>query len=179
MEILGIGAPELIFVIIIALIVLGPKDMQKAGRTIGRWLNQLVRSDGWKAFQQTSREIRNLPTNLMREANLELLETERELRKATDLRAALPPSSPNPPGGPNQTQESENSIQPPSPNKDAQASVSPHSDNLGSSQTQEAENSTQREPPSANSDHALDIGERRTNDSAGRKPDVNTPDQDA
>ena len=72
MEILGIGAPELIFVIIIALIVLGPRDMQKAGRTIGAWLNRLVRSDGWKAFQQTSREIRNLPTNLMRQANTEL-----------------------------------------------------------------------------------------------------------
>ena len=177
MEILGIGAPELIFVIIIALIVLGPRDMQKAGRSIGRWLNQLVRSDGWKAFQQTSREIRNLPTNLMREANLELLETERELRKATDIRAALPPSSPNPPGGPNQTQESENSIQPPSPNKDAQASVSPGSDNRDPSQPPEAENSIQTS--SANSDHALDISERRTNDSAERKPDVNTSDQDA
>ena len=122
MEILGIGAPELVFVIIIALIVLGPKDMQKAGRTIGRWLNQLIRSDGWKAFQQTSREIRNLPTSLMREANLELAETEKELRKATDFRTALPASSPshNPSGEHRAdlagTQENENSIRPPSAN---------------------------------------------------------------
>jgi sec-independent protein translocase protein TatB len=71
MEILGIGPQELIFILIIALIVLGPKDMQKAGKTIGKWLNDLVHSDGWKLFQTTSREIRNLPTNLMREANLE------------------------------------------------------------------------------------------------------------
>jgi Sec-independent protein translocase protein TatA len=34
MEILGIGMSELVFVVIIALIVLGPKDMQKAGKTI-------------------------------------------------------------------------------------------------------------------------------------------------
>ena len=61
MEILGIGAQELIFIVIIALIVLGPKDMQKAGKTIGRWLNQLVNSDTWKIFQQTSGELRNLP----------------------------------------------------------------------------------------------------------------------
>jgi sec-independent protein translocase protein TatB len=114
MEILGIGAPELIFVIIIALIVLGPKDMQKAGRTVGRWLNQLIRSDGWKAFQQTSREIRNLPTNLMREANLELAETEKEIRKATDFRSPSPASSPS--RNLNQPQESENSIRPPSAN---------------------------------------------------------------
>jgi sec-independent protein translocase protein TatB len=51
MEIFGIGASELVFILLIAIIVLGPKDMQKAGRTIGRWLNQLMRSDGWKVFQ--------------------------------------------------------------------------------------------------------------------------------
>jgi len=88
MEILGIGAPELIFILLIAIIVLGPRDMQKAGRTIGRWLNQLVNSDGWKALQQTSREIRKLPTNLMKEANLELQETEQALRKGLDIRPA-------------------------------------------------------------------------------------------
>jgi len=86
MEIFGIGASELIFILIIALIVLGPKDMQKAGRMIGRWLNQLVRSDGWRVFQRTSAELRNLPRNLMREANAEVAEMERDLRKAIDPR---------------------------------------------------------------------------------------------
>jgi len=87
MEILGIGASELVFIVLIALIVLGPKDMQKAGRTIGRWLNQLVRSDSWKIFQRTSSELRNLPRNLMREANMEVAEVERELRNAIDPRS--------------------------------------------------------------------------------------------
>lgn len=91
MEILGIGAPELIFILIIALIVLGPKDMQKAGKTIGRWLNQLVRSDSWKVFQKTSAELRNLPRNLMRDANMEVAEMERDLRNAIDPR--IDPSS--------------------------------------------------------------------------------------
>lgn len=86
MEIFGIGASELIFILIIALIVLGPRDMQKAGRTIGRWLNQLVRSDGWRVFQRTSAELRNLPRNLMREANAEVAEMERDLRNAIDPR---------------------------------------------------------------------------------------------
>jgi len=81
MEILGIGPSELVFIIVIALIVLGPRDMQKAGRTVGRWLNSLIRSDGWKAFQQTSREIRNLPNRLMREANIEMMEAENQIRK--------------------------------------------------------------------------------------------------
>ena len=72
MDIFGIGAPELIFIVIIALIVLGPKDMQKAGKTIGKWLRDTVTSDGWKLFQQTTRELRTLPTRLVREANDEL-----------------------------------------------------------------------------------------------------------
>lgn len=86
MEILGIGAPELVFIILIAIIVLGPRDMQRAGRTIGRWLNQLVRSDSWRVFQRTSAELRNLPRNLMREANMEMAELDQEVRKTIDPR---------------------------------------------------------------------------------------------
>lgn len=72
MEILGVGPSELVFIVIIALIVLGPKDMQKAGKTIGKFLRDIITSDGWKIFQQTSRELRTLPNKLMREANDEL-----------------------------------------------------------------------------------------------------------
>ncbi|MBI5952968.1 MAG: twin-arginine translocase TatA/TatE family subunit [Chloroflexi bacterium] len=85
MEILGVGASELVFILIIALIILGPKDMQKAGRTIGKWLRGIVTSDGWKVFQQTSRELRTLPNRLMREANEELGDVGKELKSATDL----------------------------------------------------------------------------------------------
>ena len=97
MEILGIGASELIFILIIAIIILGPRDMQKAGRTIGRWLNSLVRSDGWRALQRASQEIRRIPTHLMREANLdpeELREMDREVRRSIDPRQY--PSAPRP-----------------------------------------------------------------------------------
>jgi hypothetical protein len=78
MEFLGIGPLELFFIILIALIVLGPKDMVKAGRTIGRFLRTLVTSPTWKTIQQTSRDLRYLPNRLMREAGLE------------DLKGSLP-----------------------------------------------------------------------------------------
>lgn len=71
MDILGIGPTELVFIILIALILLGPKDMEKAGRTIGRFLRDMTQSESWRAFRDTSREIRNLPNRLMREANIE------------------------------------------------------------------------------------------------------------
>jgi sec-independent protein translocase protein TatB len=111
MEILGIGAPELLFIVILAIIILGPRDMQKAGRTIGRWLNKLIRSEGWQIFQRTSAEVRNLPTRLMREANLEMQETERDIRKAIDTRQKPGASAPRrnlPP-----STEADHSIQPP------------------------------------------------------------------
>ena len=91
MDILGIGPTELAFIILIALILLGPKEMQKTGRTIGRFLRDLTRSDGWRAFRDTSREIRNLPTRLMREANFEELQKDvgkigQELEEAIDVK---------------------------------------------------------------------------------------------
>lgn len=121
MEILGIGPSELAFIILIAIIILGPRDMQKAGKTIGRWLNKLIRSEGWQIFQKTSSEMRNLPTRLMREANLEMREAEKDIRKAMDVRQTPPASiskrSLTPPN------EAENSIQPsavnPSPEVDS------------------------------------------------------------
>lgn len=81
MEILGVGPSELIFIIIIALIVLGPKDMQKAGKTIGKFLRKVVTSDGWRMWQQTSRDLRTLPNRLIREANDEIKDVEGELLK--------------------------------------------------------------------------------------------------
>ena len=61
MDILGIGPLEFIFILIIALIVLGPSDMVKAGRTIGRFLRQIVTSPTWRAVTRTSSELRTLP----------------------------------------------------------------------------------------------------------------------
>lgn len=89
MEILGIGMPELIFVIIIALLILGPKDMQKAGKTIGKFLRNVITSDGWKLFQQTSRDLRTLPNRLMREANEELEQVNREINSAASFPAPV------------------------------------------------------------------------------------------
>ena len=71
MEILGIGPLELLFILLIALIVLGPGDMVKAGRTLGRFLRKVVMSPEWRTIQKASRELRYLPTKLMREASME------------------------------------------------------------------------------------------------------------
>jgi Sec-independent protein translocase protein TatA len=71
MEILGIGPLELFFILIIALIILGPGDMVKAGRTLGRMMRKVVTSPEWRTIQKASRELKYLPNRLMREASLE------------------------------------------------------------------------------------------------------------
>jgi sec-independent protein translocase protein TatB len=125
MEVLGIGPSELVFVVIIALIVLGPKDMQKAGRSIGKWLRQVVTSDGWKLFQQTSREIQTLPNRLMREAAVEDLKNatgqvsppaaaDSRLPASRTAQSAAPPQAPSP-AAPN---EGEPTILPTAPRTD-------------------------------------------------------------
>jgi Sec-independent protein translocase protein TatA len=90
MEIFGIGFLEIVFVILIALIVLGPTDMIKAGRTVGKFLRQLVLSPGYRAVQQASRDLRTLPNKLMREAEFDLDEELRSMRaNMADLNAEL------------------------------------------------------------------------------------------
>lgn len=71
MEFLGVGPMEFFFIIILALIILGPRDMQKAGKTLGRWMNNMVKSDTWKLIRQASNKIKYLPNELMRDAGLE------------------------------------------------------------------------------------------------------------
>jgi len=41
---------------------------------MGESLNKIIHSDSWKTINQTSREIKNLPDRLMREAGMEDLE---------------------------------------------------------------------------------------------------------
>ena len=71
MDILGIGPLEVLFILLIALIIFGPKDIVKAGQMTGRFLRKMIKSPGWQTVQKTSRELRNLPTKLVREAGLE------------------------------------------------------------------------------------------------------------
>jgi Sec-independent protein translocase protein TatA len=71
MEFLGVGPMELIFIILLALLIMGPRDMSKAGLSIGRFLRRIVTSEAWQNFRQASKELSYLPNKLIREAGLE------------------------------------------------------------------------------------------------------------
>jgi Sec-independent protein translocase protein TatA len=74
MDIFGIGPLEIAFILILVIIIFGPKDLMKTGKTIGKSLNKLVRSDTWRTINQTTQELKDLPNRLMREAGLDELE---------------------------------------------------------------------------------------------------------
>ncbi len=84
MDILGIGIQEILLIMVLALIILGPKDIVKNGRKIGAWLRQFVLSEEWRVMRQTSEELRHLPNKLMREANPDLdMPAEKDNRKVS------------------------------------------------------------------------------------------------
>ncbi len=86
MDLLGIGPLELIMIFVIVLLVLGPNEMVKTGRTMGTFIRKVMTSDGWKAVQTATKEIRRLPTTLAREAALEEF-TEQQAHLEKDLRS--------------------------------------------------------------------------------------------
>lgn len=71
MELLGIGPLELIFILLIVLLILGPEELAATGKKLGRFLRALNRSETWRSIRKTGEELRSLPTKLMREAEIE------------------------------------------------------------------------------------------------------------
>jgi Sec-independent protein translocase protein TatA len=71
MEIFNVGPWELGLILILALIVLGPDRMVKTSREVARWIAKIVRSPIWKDLVNTSEEVRSIPKQLIKEANLE------------------------------------------------------------------------------------------------------------
>lgn len=71
MSFLGIGPMELIFIIIIMILVLGPKNMVTTAQKLGVTLRKIVKSPMWATVMDTSREIREIPTRLIRDAGIE------------------------------------------------------------------------------------------------------------
>ena len=78
MDILGIGVPELAFIILISIVVLGPKDMQKAGKTIGTWMRKIIMSPEWREIKNASNKLKSIPHELMREAHPDLEQYRRD-----------------------------------------------------------------------------------------------------
>jgi Sec-independent protein translocase protein TatA len=81
MNIFGIGPLEIIFVLIIGILVLGPEGMIEAGGKLGKFLRSIIKSTWWQNIRKGVSEIQYLPQRLIREAELEELNELRDLTK--------------------------------------------------------------------------------------------------
>ena len=97
MDIFGIGLPEIIFILLLVVIIFGPKDLEKMGRTIGSGLFRFFKSETFRNL----RRIGELPTEFARKAGLDEFSANVDLKK-TITRAnpvegqASPPASSDP-----------------------------------------------------------------------------------
>jgi sec-independent protein translocase protein TatB len=74
---MNLGMPEMIFIFLLALVVVGPKRLPELARQLGKWVAE---------FKRASNEFKNqLETEMM---NIELDE---RARKQTEAAKALPP----------------------------------------------------------------------------------------
>lgn len=77
MNFLNLGLPEVIFIIVLALIIFGPNNMVKSAKEVGSFLRKVTKSPYWQEVWATKRELDELPKMLAKEANLN--ETIRDL----------------------------------------------------------------------------------------------------
>ncbi len=110
MDFLGIGPLELGLILILAILIIGPRDLVKVTRTLGVWFRKLATSEAWLAMRRATQEVRTLPDRLAREAGLD--EVKRDLNQVVkpvkpvsgqgtpDVNPAWtsPPDSASPPG---------------------------------------------------------------------------------
>lgn len=100
----GIGLPELIILSLLGFIVVGPERSREVALSLGRLLRTVIKSEWWRDVNQIAQAIRDLPTTLVRMAELEetLKRTEQELQATQDelrhglLGATASPEAPPP-----------------------------------------------------------------------------------
>jgi len=76
MDFLGIGLPELGLILVVALLVLGPKDMVSTARRIARTIRALSQSEFWRTTREAWKMAKDIPTELLRESGLDEARTE-------------------------------------------------------------------------------------------------------
>lgn len=70
MKFFNVGIPELLFLLLLAFVLLGPQKAAKSAAKAGQWLRDLVNSPLWQELLATSEELKDLPKKIMDEAEI-------------------------------------------------------------------------------------------------------------
>jgi len=77
MKVFNIGIGEIIFILLLVVIIFGPKSLVKTAREAGAFLRKMTQSPYWKEVWATRRELEEIPKMIAKEAQLDV--TMREL----------------------------------------------------------------------------------------------------
>lgn len=86
MEIFNIGIVELVFILLLMLVLLGPEGMLKTARGIAVFVRKFLHSPIWSDLMRINQDFQEMPTRLMREAgmdeiNQEIASAKRDVRE--------------------------------------------------------------------------------------------------
>jgi Sec-independent protein translocase protein TatA len=82
MTFLNIGILEIILLLVVMIIFLGPEQVVDMAGKFGRFIRKITRSEFWTTVSDTSREIRRIPKTLVEETGLE--ESIQDIKQTTD-----------------------------------------------------------------------------------------------
>ncbi|MBN1230379.1 MAG: twin-arginine translocase TatA/TatE family subunit [Anaerolineales bacterium] len=81
MDIFGIGIGEIILILVIVFLVMGPRDMAETGRKIGTTIRKILDSELWHTITHTKEELKDLSDSLIRESGAqEIKDLSRDVR---------------------------------------------------------------------------------------------------
>lgn len=71
MEFFNLGASEILLILLVAFVILGPGKISQTARDLGAWLRKLNKSETFRDVMNTTDQIRNFPRKIMDEAKLD------------------------------------------------------------------------------------------------------------
>ncbi len=81
MEFLNLGFTELLLIAIVVMVVFGPERTREGMRWAARQVTRITKTDTWRDLRAWWEEMREVPYDLMREANLEQQKADLENRE--------------------------------------------------------------------------------------------------
>ncbi len=95
----GIGLPEIIILVLVSFVFIGPERSRELALTLGRWLRRIMTSTWWREFNDVTNALRDLPNTLVRMSELEdsLRQMKSDISQATQIDLDLDdPAAPQP-----------------------------------------------------------------------------------
>jgi Sec-independent protein translocase protein TatA len=71
MQIFNLGLLEIVFIVLLAFIVLGPQKAVEEAGNLGRWIRKIVKSPFWRDLISTSKDIKDIPRKIMDDVEIQ------------------------------------------------------------------------------------------------------------